>query len=794
MKTTMKSRHQLLSLLACMLSAPVALAQVPETISYQGRVTVSSTNFTGTGQFKFALVSPGVNASRQATATATVTSGFITAINVTDSGAGYTTAPGVTIADPTGSGAAVTAHVTDGVVTSITVNAGGNGSGYSASSTVTVDAPPPNLVSDTYWSNDDTSSQGSEPTAAVPVPVNGGLVTVFLGNTNLTNMINLPAKTFNNADMRLRIWFSDGINPFACLTPDQPLGAAGYAMMAARVAEGSVGETELAPGTVTTDKLSRNAVSTAILADNSVTTEKIANGTIVDADVSTSAALRDTKLATIATAGKVANSATTATSSNTANAIVARDTYGSFSARTITATDVFAGSGADLTELNASQLRTGTVPDARLAGNVARTNQVWLLNGNAGITGGSHFLGTTDNQPLELKVNGQRGLRLELGGSNSVNVIGGYLGNSVATGVAGSTVAGGGVGNYSGYTWPNRVEADFGTVSGGRANTIQTNAFGATIGGGGFNTIHGNYATIGGGDNNTIQIGASHATIGGGSGNTIQSNATHAIIGGGGGNEIQNHAQHSTISGGGGNTIEANATLAIIGGGLLNTIYSGASQSVIGGGAYNWILTDADYGTIPGGRDNVATSYAFAAGCRAEALHTGAFVWGDSTDENISSTNANSVTMRASGGYRLFSNSGLTVGAFLAAGSGSWTSMSDRNVKEEFQPINPQAVLAKVAALPLSTWKYKSQDASVRHIGPMAQDFKAAFAVGETDTGITSIDADGVALAAIQGLNQKIEEQRAALSAKEQTILALEIRLIELEKLVQNLRSTAPGN
>src|SRR6185369_4577988 len=119
-------------------------------------------------------------------------------------------------------------------------------------------------------------------------------------------------------------------------------------------------------------------------------------------------------------------------------------------------------------------------------------------------------------------------------------------------------------------------------------------------------------------------------------------------------------------------------------------------------------------------------------------------------------------------------------GAFLAAGSGSWTSMSDRNAKENFQAADARAVLEKVVALPLQTWNYKSQDAHIRHIGPMAQDFKAAFAVGESDTGISTVDADGVALAAIQGLNDKLEEQRAENAA-------LKRELAELKQLVKSL-------
>jgi flagellar capping protein FliD len=104
-------------------------------------------------------------------------------------------------------------------------------------------------------------------------------------------------------------------------------------------------------------------------------------------------------------------------------------------------------------------------------------------------------------------------------------------------------------------------------------------------------------------------------------------------------------------------------------------------------------------------------------------------------------------------------------------------------------------MLEKVAVLPLSTWNYKSQDASIRHIGPMAQDFKAAFGVGETDTGITTVDADGVALAAIQGLNEKVESGKQKAESRMERLEAenaeLKRRLEGLEQLV--LKLTAKG-
>jgi hypothetical protein len=108
--------------------------------------------------------------------------------------------------------------------------------------------------------------------------------------------------------------------------------------------------------------------------------------------------------------------------------------------------------------------------------------------------------------------------------------------------------------------------------------------------------------------------------------------------------------------------------------------------------------------------------------------------------------------------------------------NGALVVTSDRNAKENFSDIKPREVLAKVAALPITSWNYK-QDSSSRHVGPMAQDFYAAFGVGPDDKHIATVDADGVALAAIQGLNQKLEE-------KEARIGALEERLEKLEQLL----------
>jgi hypothetical protein len=101
---------------------------------------------------------------------------------------------------------------------------------------------------------------------------------------------------------------------------------------------------------------------------------------------------------------------------------------------------------------------------------------------------------------------------------------------------------------------------------------------------------------------------------------------------------------------------------------------------------------------------------------------------------------------------------------------------SDRNLKEKFTPIDNQEVLERVASLPISQWNFKT-DEKTRHIGPMAQDFYAAFNVGTDDKHIATVDEGGVALAAIQGLNEKLQE-------KDTQIEALEKRLADLERLV----------
>jgi hypothetical protein len=130
----------------------------------------------------------------------------------------------------------------------------------------------------------------------------------------------------------------------------------------------------------------------------------------------------------------------------------------------------------------------------------------------------------------------------------------------------------------------------------------------------------------------------------------------------------------------------------------------------------------------------------------------------------------------------------LTVGSAYCNGT-TWVNGSDRNIKEGFAEIDTSTILNKVSALPITEWNYKAEPNGTRHLGPVAQDFHEAFGLnGSDDTHIATIDESGVALAAIQGLNQKLEQR---LEQKETEITELKARLDKLEQLLNHTTNGA---
>ena len=318
----------------------------------------------------------------------------------------------------------------------------------------------------------------------------------------------------------------------------------------------------------------------------------------------------------------------------------------------------FAGNGSALSNINAAML------------NGLTGSNFWKTTGNAGTTAGTHFLGTTDNQSLEVHVNGARALRIEPNANGSPNVIGGSTNNTADAGVTGAFIGGGGQTNFNGG---NRISASWGTIGGGARNSIYAGGVASVVAGGFGNIVGTNedYAFIGGGWNNLIQGGGNNliagglantnrgwaSSIGGGDRNVIDLAADHSSIGGGGENSIGGSATlflYDTIAGGRLNAIQGETVYSSIGGGFGNAIRTNAHYSVISGGRSNVINAGARYATIAGGSSNVAGGqFSFAAGRRAKATNDGAFVWADSQNADFGSTGSNQFLVRAGGGVGL---------------------------------------------------------------------------------------------------------------------------------------------
>ena len=493
----------------------------------------------------------------------------------------------------------------------------------------------------------------------------------------------------------------------------------------------------------------------------------------------------------------------------------------------------YSGNGGGLTNLNATAL-AGLAPSS-----------FWQTMGNAGTFAGTNFVGTSDNQALELRVAGQRAFRLEPT-TNTPNVLGGFLGNFIGSNIYGVTISGGGsaAGTNSldafALAFPpgTFVFPYFGTIGGGGGNRIVADAY-CSIAGGEGNTIMGlgfyggdnncigggwgNYisssaqSSIAGGINNFIggapDVGAGYSTIGGGAMNAIYGildPLNSATIAGGYGNRIYDLSHSSTIGGGSGNSVGEGSHGGTVAGGLANAIGSGnaatvsggsgniaaGDNTVVAGGGNNRAqgqgatvsggtgnLANGAAGTIPGGANNVATNYAFAAGQQAQAVHQGTFVWADSQNAIFASATNDQVNFRCQGGVRFTSGSAddnQTVS--WIPGSASWSFSSDRNLKDRLAAVDVCSVLQKVQQLPLWEWSYRGYDQ--RHVGVMAQDFHDLFPLNENDKVLNDADLHGVTLAAIQGLNKKLEEE---LKTRDAEIKRLQETIVEMSRTLDTL-------
>jgi trimeric autotransporter adhesin len=332
-------------------------------------------------------------------------------------------------------------------------------------------------------------------------------------------------------------------------------------------------------------------------------------------------------------------------------------------------------------------------------------------------------------------------------------------------------------------------------IAGGRQN--QATGEGSTVGGGVDNEAKANYATISGGgeaENDSgrlvIQfVSGDYGTISGGGANSVYDD--FGVVGGGRDNtvgvldEFTTRQTYATI--GGGLSNEATEAYATVAGGIDNV--ASGFETFIGGGQENHATAEGavvaggsgneargTYATVPGGIFNEAIgSGSFAAGAYARAVGFGTFVWSSDGLQTYQVSESDVFAVEADGliftddpsvttvGNGNFINTGT--GATLSNG-GTWTNNSDRAAKTALETVDTQAVLDALAELPITTWRYHAEDGT-RHMGPMAQDFYAAFGLGADETSISTVDADGVALAAVQGLHAEVEALQASVQQQQ---------------------------
>ncbi len=398
--------------------------------------------------------------------------------------------------------------------------------------------------------------------------------------------------------------------------------------------------------------------------------------------------------------------------------------------------------------------------------------------------------------------------------------IGGGEYNQISMNAPFSAIAGG----YS-----NSIAGDFydfgSSFISGYFNQIMINSQASVIAGGAGNVVAAPVSGIFSGQDNfilsyTTNVYGSSAILGG-TENAIGTDAYYCAIGGGGYNGIGPASAFSVVSGGSGNA--AYGTCATVPGGANNfalglaTFAAGYGAQALQPGTFVWsdslgqsnlffstganqFLIEAHGGVGIGTNAPEAQLHVSSGGnFGAPQVRIDQTTSGDYARLRMTTTATGASWDVAAGG------SGATLNFFTSAkpaGTGTnvlilnpngsatlWGTLaqgSDRAHKENLQAIDPQAVLAKVAAMPITKWNYLTEH-GVEHLGPMAQDFYAAFQLGEDDKHITTVDEGGVALAAIQGLNQKLEEKNAEIENLERQNDSLAARLDKLQSALNAL-------
>jgi len=465
-----------------------------------------------------------------------------------------------------------------------------------------------------------------------------------------------------------------------------------------------------------------------------------------------------------------------------------------------------------------TQLANASVDVGKL--NTTSTDGRYFKQGGNAL-GATATIGTADNNALDILVNNSRVMRYEPN-AVSPNVIGGSPANNVTAGVRGATIAGGGIPSGDSdpdltLEAPNRVTDAYGTVSGGYANragndsgTTIDGGF-ATVGGGQFNVASGADSVVAGGGLNIAsgvrsivpggllnKASGLGSWAGGTQAKTETADAVPIVHNGAFVWADDNGTDFRTVvarefavrATGGVRFVTAIDAFPGLPTGLFKIAPTGevginvapatpleatlvvraTSPALLLRGTAANTSSRLRFEEAPAANDCVG-SYLFHDGSSNffeigvnNGINTGACTPADDIRAlQIHRTTGRVGVLTAFAGPPTHP---LTVGDSVSNGNGAhvtaagvWTNGSSRAFKENFAPVDSRALLERVASLAIAEWSYRGE--ADRHVGPIAEDFKAAFGLGGDERYIGTVDADGVALVAIQGLNAKLEAKVA---------------------------------
>jgi hypothetical protein len=199
-------------------------------------------------------------------------------------------------------------------------------------------------------------------------------------------------------------------------------------------------------------------------------------------------------------------------------------------------------------------------------------------------------------------------------------------------------------------------------------------------------------------------------------------------------------------------------------------------------------IANGAFGVAIGLQNSASGNFSVAIGKNARtANRQGSIVLGDGcasfSSDSVYPTANNQFVARGCGGIRMFTTQNLSAGVEVAAGGNSWSSVSDRARKDNFFELDGEDVLRRLRDVPVTTWNYLTQDPGIRHAGPVAQDFRAAFGLGESDVLINTVDIDGINMAGVKALERRTSAQQTRIAELEAQLAAAEDRLAALAGL-----------